>query len=73
MLAFNTRQSNPVITSGSKHEWLSGVFIFGSMVAGIMTCISNLSNIKKFFSHSRLALFGVIASLAAAFDIEFDP
>jgi hypothetical protein len=72
-LALMLRQMRPAITSVAKHDRLSGMQIFELRVADIKISASNFSNFKSVLKHTRLALFGIIASLAAAFDIEFDP
>ena len=73
MLGLNTQQRDSVIICCAKHDPLSEILICGFLVGDIIAYFLNLKNIRQFLSHTRVALFGIIASLAAAFDIEFDP
>jgi len=72
-LALMLRQTRSAIMSVVKHDRLSGLQIIELRVADIKISASNFSNLRSVLNHTRLALFGIIASLAAAFDIEFDP
>jgi hypothetical protein len=73
MLRLMLRQMPLVITPGAKHYQLSGFPFLGSNAANIIKRNLNAEINRNVLYHTRLVLLFVIASLGAAFDIEFDP